>query len=156
IAATFGDLFDLLKGRVAEDTAGKQHPWRSGTPLPSVETVGAERQTAPSVTNAESIARTSPPDSGATTKPAGTAKPSEVRSQVEPKPLPIQPSIETADRKAAAQMPTQPKPPEQVRASVEKAEPVSTPAKHDTPPPRVNEQKAVIGNGVNPGPVGRE
>ncbi len=30
LAIAADDLFDLLKGRVADDTAGKQHPWRSG------------------------------------------------------------------------------------------------------------------------------
>jgi tetratricopeptide (TPR) repeat protein/uncharacterized caspase-like protein len=33
LAATTDELYHLLKGRVAEDTAGKQNPWRSGSAL---------------------------------------------------------------------------------------------------------------------------
>jgi tetratricopeptide (TPR) repeat protein/uncharacterized caspase-like protein len=144
IAATFGELFDLLKGRVADDTAGKQHPWRSGTPLTPIEAVRAERQIAPKVPNAESIAKTTTPNASAPSKPLDLTKPSHVRTQLEQKPASSLPSKETAERKPAPEATTQSKLPEQSRANEVKAAPVSTPAKPEAlPPARTSEQKAV-------------
>ena len=143
LAATFVELFDLLKGRVADDTAGKQHPWRTGTPL---EAVRAEKQSAPNVASVEPIAKMTPPNAGAPAKPINAAKPSDVRTQLEQKPASSLPSKEAADRKPAGEAPAQSKPPEPLRTSVEKAEPVLNPAKREAGPPAgTSQQRSVTG-----------
>lgn len=72
VAATAGELFDLLKGRIAEDTAGKQHPWRSGGGPAQIE-ARVERPAASATA----------PNAAASSKPADEKKPPEVRSQIE-------------------------------------------------------------------------
>lgn len=147
IAATFGDLFDLLKGRVADDTAGKQHPWRSGTPLAPIEAVRAERQSAPNIATVESIARTTPPNAGPPSKPADSSKPSDARTQLEQKQPSSLPSKDPA--KPPREVAPQSKPPEQLRASGEKSANESTPAKREASTPAgASGQKPVTGPAI--------
>jgi tetratricopeptide (TPR) repeat protein/uncharacterized caspase-like protein len=56
LAIAADDLFDLLKGRVADDTSGKQHPWRSGG-VSRVEVARSNRGTSPRVMPAEEPVR---------------------------------------------------------------------------------------------------
>ena len=75
LAITADELFELLKGRVAEDTSGKQHPWRSGSGHAQTEVARADQQSALVPT----------PNVSASSKPVDEKKPTEARSQFEQK-----------------------------------------------------------------------
>ena len=71
LATTADELFHLLKGRVAEDTSGKQHPWRTGGGLAQPEVARVERQNAPPTTpKAEPIPKTAPPNVAGSSRPS--------------------------------------------------------------------------------------
>ncbi|MEK6323505.1 MAG: caspase family protein [Acidobacteriota bacterium] len=147
VAAAAAELFDLLKGRVAEDTAGKQHPWRSGTGLAPLEAARAARQTVPTVAKVEPVVKTTAPNVDSPSKPAEAKKPSEAPAQPEQKPAPSLPPKQVAETKPD-RAPTEPKPTETVRATVEKGEPVSpgvSSKREAGPPAGASEKKAVTG-----------
>ncbi len=75
LAIAAGELFELLKGRVAEDTSGKQHPWRSGNGLGQSEVSRVERPNAP----------VTAPNAGVSSKPVEEKKPPEARPGPEQK-----------------------------------------------------------------------
>jgi tetratricopeptide (TPR) repeat protein/uncharacterized caspase-like protein len=77
LALATGELFDLLKGRVADDTSGKQHPWRSGTAAAQRDVARVERQPTPNVASPS--------------KPGETKNPSGARAQDLQHPAPSQP-----------------------------------------------------------------
>lgn len=83
LATTADELFHLLKGRVAEDTSGKQHPWRSGGGLAQPEMARVERQNPPPTTpKAEPIPKMTPPNVGVASRPSDEK---EARAQPEQK-----------------------------------------------------------------------
>lgn len=107
LASAAADLFDLLKGRVADDTGGKQHPWRSGGDLASLgQPVSPNRET-PSIT----AGPTAPSNQAA--KPVAEARPDHQLSGVTKPAGQPQPNRETATQTPAL------------------------PAKRDTAPPAV-------------------
>ncbi|MEK6301158.1 MAG: caspase family protein [Acidobacteriota bacterium] len=81
---TADEVFDYVKTRVAEDTSGKQHPWRGETPLADITVARAERSSAKPFVSArkdvtanraaEEVARAVPPEKTAAPEPA-TPKP---------------------------------------------------------------------------------
>ncbi|HXI94281.1 MAG TPA: caspase family protein [Blastocatellia bacterium] len=83
LATTADELFHLLKGRVAEDTSGKQHPWRTGGGLAQPEVARVQSQNAPPITpGAELIPKTAPPGVAASSRPSDEK---ETRTQPEQK-----------------------------------------------------------------------
>ena len=83
LATTADELFHLLKGRVAEDTSGKQHPWRTGGGLAQPEIARVEGQNAPPTTpRPEPIPKTSPPNAAVSSRPSDEK---EARAQPEQK-----------------------------------------------------------------------
>jgi len=77
---TADELFDYVKARVAEDSSGKQHPWRGETPLADITVARAERSGAKPPASpkkdatakpaAEEVARALPSNRTTTREPA--------------------------------------------------------------------------------------
>ena len=83
LATAADELFHLLKGRVAEDTSGKQHPWRTGGGLAQPEIARVQPQNAPPITpGAEPIPKTAPPRVAVSSRPSDE---NEARAQHEQK-----------------------------------------------------------------------
>ncbi|HLF85408.1 MAG TPA: caspase family protein [Blastocatellia bacterium] len=84
LASAAEELFELLKGRVAEDTSGKQHPWRSGSGTGQAEVARLEPQNAPAAApKTELTPKTTPPNVVASSKPAEEVKPADTPPQPE-------------------------------------------------------------------------
>ena len=58
LAAAAEDLFELLRGRVSEDTSGKQRPWRSGSVLAQRTAPRQEAKIAPAQTQPDATPKT--------------------------------------------------------------------------------------------------
>lgn len=92
LAATADELFHLLKGRVAEDTSGKQHPWRSGGAFAQAEVARVGQNAAATEPKAESapptVAARSQPEQNrdiAAVKPIASGQPaSETKPGAQP------------------------------------------------------------------------
>jgi tetratricopeptide (TPR) repeat protein len=83
LATTADELFHLLKGRVAEDTSGKQHPWRTGGGLAEPEIARVEGENVPPTTpRPEPIPKTAPPNVAVSSRPSDEK---EARAQPEQK-----------------------------------------------------------------------
>jgi tetratricopeptide (TPR) repeat protein/uncharacterized caspase-like protein len=101
LATTADELFHLLKGRVAEDTSGKQHPWRSGGGLAQPEIARVERQNPPPTTpKAEPIPKSAPPNVAVSSRPSdekeARAQPDQRKDVAAGKPMTSsQPTAET-------------------------------------------------------------
>lgn len=106
LAITTDGLFELLKGRVADDTSGKQHPWRSGSGFTDAEVARIERQNAPATSpRVEPSSRTAQPDLATSSKPAEESRASDIRSQPQQKrdaTRPITSSPQTTERRPGA------------------------------------------------------
>ena len=105
LAIAAGELFELLKGRVAEDTSGRQRPWRSGSETAQAEVARVERRIVPAT----------PPNANGSSKPEDEKRPPATRSQPDPigdivgvKPKPSSPA--NPDAKPGAQ-PSSPREP---------------------------------------------
>ena len=111
LAVATEDLFELLKGRVAEDTSGKQRPWRSGKTLGQGEVARAGAQDPPPIApKPELTPRATLPVADASSKSADVNQRSETRSQPEqirdvPVKAPTTPSQPPAEIKPLAQPP---------------------------------------------------
>src|SRR5207244_4245636 len=82
LAIVADDLFHLLKGRVAEDTSGKQNPWRSGGRTARDEVARVERQNAPPTTpQAEPTPNRAPPNVAVSSSPSEEKDPRAQREQ---------------------------------------------------------------------------
>jgi len=85
VAVTTDELFDLLKARLADDTANKQHPWRTGTALAQI---GVARQHVSAVSDQPAPLATAPkstPESRAPELRAAKAKASETNGNEVPR-----------------------------------------------------------------------
>jgi tetratricopeptide (TPR) repeat protein/uncharacterized caspase-like protein len=128
LAIAAGELFELLKGRVAEDTSGKQHPWRSGNAFTQGEVARADGQNAPATApKTELSPKTTPPNVVASSKPVKENKPSDTHAQPEQKKDvavrgPITSSQPAAETKPVAQPSSVPRPVE--KPSVTEKKPV--------------------------------
>lgn len=109
---TADELFDYVKTRVAEDTSGKQHPWRGETPLADITVARAERLNAKPTVSARKettakpaadeparaipLERKSTPEVAASQPPARArdtqAPPNEAVSAQAPERAPVSPS----------------------------------------------------------------
>src|SRR5206468_12057034 len=78
------------------------------------------------------VAKTTPPNASAASKPPDATS----RTQLELSPNVSRPPKEVAEKKPAPETPAQTKPPEQLRASPEKASSVSTSPKREAGPPQ--------------------
>lgn len=86
LAITTDELFALLKGRVADDTSGKQHPWRSGRGFGDAGVARIERQNAPPTSpRVEPRSRTTQSDAAASSKPAQENRSPDTRYQPQQK-----------------------------------------------------------------------
>lgn len=86
LAIAAQDLFELLKGRVAEDTSGKQHPWQSGKTFARGEAARGEPQNAPATApTADLTPKTTPPNIVASSNPTEGRKPSDADAAPEQK-----------------------------------------------------------------------
>ena len=134
LAITTDGLFELLKGRVADDTSGKQHPWRSGSGFTDVEVARIERQNAPAASpRVAPSSRTAQPDRATSSRPAEESRASDIRSQPQQRrdaTRPITSSPPTTERRPGAV-------PIGARPGEKPAERTSAQA-----PPRVGETKA--------------
>ena len=103
LAITADELFELLKGRVADDTSGKQHPWRSGSGFTDVGVARIERQNAPATSSrVEPFSRTAQSDVAASSKPAKEDRAPDSRYQPQQKrevTRPITSSPQTSERR---------------------------------------------------------
>lgn len=147
LAVASGELFDLLRARVADDTSGKQHPWRSGSGLAHLGGARA-RQPVQTRANGESVARTVPlsPPSPSPTSPSETGeakKVSEAPARAAPQPTPSQPPKQVAETRPEREMPVEPKRTEKARANDEKAAPAQSVSEKKLEPPSrsANEKK---------------
>ncbi len=128
LATTADELFELLKGRVAEDTSGKQHPWRSGSGTGQTHVARLERQNAPATAPKTDLApKTNPQNVFVSSKPAEENKPSDTHPQPEHKKDvavsgPITSSEDKKPEPAVAESKEKPEPPP-IMARAEKAEP---------------------------------
>jgi tetratricopeptide (TPR) repeat protein len=118
LAITADELFELLKGRVAEDTSGKQHPWRSGSGHAQTEVARADQQSA----------LVPPSNLSASSKPVDEKKPTEARSQFEQKKdvairSPITPNQPTPKTKPGTQPSMGPRPVEPPSVTEKKPSP---------------------------------
>lgn len=141
LAIATDGLFELLKGRVAEDTSGKQHPSRSGKALAQAEVARVERQSAPATApRTEPAPKTNPQNAVASSKPAVENRPSDPNAQPAPQkdvavrgPITLnQPANET---RPVAQPSSAPQPVE--KPSVSEKKPVLT-----TPPVSIKKEPA--------------
>ncbi len=117
VIATTDELFDLLKARLSEDTANKQHPWRSGSALAQI---GVARQRPPVPTGSEQR-----PSGTTVPKTVAESKPPE--SKV-PEPKAAEPNERNVSRTAVEQKPAAP-----LMTNQPKVDPTATSKKVDTP-----------------------
>jgi tetratricopeptide (TPR) repeat protein/uncharacterized caspase-like protein len=160
LAIAADDLFDLLKGRVADDTSGKQHPWRSGS-VSRAEVARSSRGTSPRVMPAEEPVRK--PVESSVTPPKATEEKRTPDTQTQRTPTPSAvvelpppgaaerqsaskttnaPGVErqTAPGTVSANRPSQPpasvvNPTKPDSAAVKKTEPVEATVKNKNPEP---------------------
>lgn len=97
VIATTDDLFDLLKARLAEDTANKQHPWRSGSALAQIGV--ARKRPLVSTLSDQQPSGTTPP------KPVAESRPPESKA---PEPRAAQPKEPDVSRAVVEQKPVAP------------------------------------------------
>src|SRR6266404_711925 len=147
LATTADELFHLLKGRVAEDTSGKQHPWRTGGGLAQPEVARVERQNAPPTTpKGEPIPKTAPPNVAVSSRPSDDK---ETRAQLEQKTdvsagKPMTSSQPPAETKPGAQSTGRPGPVEKPGVIETKPAPGQPPAnaiKKESAPAEAAERK---------------
>jgi len=131
LAVTTGELFDLLKGRVADDTAGKQHPWRSGTAVAQRDLARVERQTQPSATSPPKPADTKPPLVQEQKPPSVSNTPAS-NTKIE-----AAPTVSTNERKPVSTPGAGEKKVEPVVRTVNDKKAESTPSSVSSAPPRV-------------------
>ncbi len=144
LAITAEELFALLKGRVADDTAGKQHPWRIGSALTQTDAARLERQNAPvTAPNPETVPKTAPAAVAVLSKPSEEKKPPESRSRPDQKEdvaaiKPIPSKQQTAAPRPGAQPAAGSRPLENrsEKASETAPPPVSGTTKEPAPPER--------------------
>ncbi|MEK6286227.1 MAG: caspase family protein [Acidobacteriota bacterium] len=146
VAVTTGELFELLKARVADDTSGKQHPWRSGSGLAHLGGARPQQpvqQPVQTRADRESAARTAPLNPASPLETGDEKKVSEAPAQAAPKPTPSQPPKQVAEIKLQRELPVEPKRTEKARANDEKAEPAQSVSEKKLEPPlrSVNEKK---------------
>lgn len=127
LAVATENLFELLKGRVADDTSGKQRPWRSGKPFAQGELARAHGQNPPAIAP-ELTPTATPPASDASPKPAIVNQRSEAPSQPEQKKdLPVNAPTTPSRPPAETKPPAQPtRSPVTERGPVTAAPPVDT------------------------------
>jgi tetratricopeptide (TPR) repeat protein/uncharacterized caspase-like protein len=122
LAVTTAELFDLLKGRVSDDTSGKQHPWRSGTPTAQRDVARVERENPPTVTKPST--------------PLEPTKPLDARAQVQQSPQPnptIQPPKQVIEAKT--ERPTDVKVEDKIKVTEQKpGQPAVNNPKNQSPP----------------------
>jgi tetratricopeptide (TPR) repeat protein len=151
IAIAAGDLFELLKGRVAEDTAGKQHPWRSGSGLGQTEAARLDRQGAlptqsagvPPAPITENRPQEARPQSGQQKDVIGgrpnssTLPPAEAKSDARPASGsgPVGKSTPTETKPAQLPVEERPKEPTRTLTGDKKPEPASAARKETAEPP---------------------
>lgn len=159
LASAAEELFELLKGRVAEDTSGKQHPWRSGSGTGQAEVARLEPQNAPAAAPKTELTPTTP-NVVASSKQVEVVKPADPPPQPEQKKdvavrAPITSSQPGPETKPVVQPPAAPRPVEKPPVTehkpvlaappvnATKKEPASTDAsdKKSQPAPTVPENK---------------
>ncbi len=145
LAVTTDGLFELLKGRVAEDTSGKQHPWRSGSEVARAQVASVERKiTSPTAVSADVSAR-----------PAEEKKPQESGPQPkQPKEnagTPTTSSQQTAVVKPAAKPPARPGPVERPSTTEVKPSIAPQPSRRaqEPAPPRTTSKENRATQGAN-------
>jgi tetratricopeptide (TPR) repeat protein/uncharacterized caspase-like protein len=130
LAITADELFELLKGRVAEDTSGKQHPWRTGNAFAQGEVARLERQNAPAtapITSSQPAAETK-----SEAQPSSAPRSVEKLSVTERKPVPAAPSVNATKKEPAS-----------ADASDKKSQPAPTVPEAKKPEPAVaNKEKS--------------
>ncbi|HSE36259.1 MAG TPA: caspase family protein [Blastocatellia bacterium] len=86
LAVATEDLFELLRGRVGEDTSGKQRPWRSGKALTQGEVARTDPQKAPAAAPKRDFTPTATlPNAVASSRAADVNQRSDTRSQPDQK-----------------------------------------------------------------------
>ena len=126
LASTTDELYHLLKGRVAEDTSGKQNPWRSGSVLAQATVPHDRGQSVPSTPTINEGAL-SPPPIVITPSKSAEEKPSDVQPRAEQK-------NDVADRRPVA-----PSPAAETRSVTQPSSasgPIKTPKVTDSTPAR--------------------
>ncbi|HZM87344.1 MAG TPA: caspase family protein [Blastocatellia bacterium] len=125
LALAAEDLFELLKGRVSEDTSGKQRPWRSGSqPVNSLARGGEPTRMPPPNTQ-----KADDPNLLAASKPV-ELKPSDALRQPKPDPtitVPIASGQLSSETKPAASPSTTAKPNEAPEVTETKPSPLAPP-----------------------------
>ena len=132
LASAAEQLFELLKGRVAEDTSGKQRPWKSGTAIAQGTLARGEVKISPP---RPEVAPTTTPQSV-----PGSSKPAVDDKRLDPSPQPeqkiaVNPSV-TPSRPASEANPSSstPKPVEAQGAAERKPAPLEPPIISRTKP----------------------
>jgi tetratricopeptide (TPR) repeat protein/uncharacterized caspase-like protein len=85
LAATTDELYHLLKGRVAEDTSGKQNPWRSGSALAQTAVPRERAESVPATPSRNETTLTTPPNVITPPKTAEGSKTSDTRTRADQK-----------------------------------------------------------------------
>jgi len=134
---TADELFDYVKTRVAEDTSGKQHPWRGETPLADIIVARAERSSGrPSVSTKSET--NSKPGAGEVAPAASPHKTTPATSEPETsKPQTITPHARNAQESS-------PDP----ASRREAARPSTRPSTSPSTPPAENTQPSIPKNEV--------
>jgi tetratricopeptide (TPR) repeat protein len=121
LAVATEDLFELLKGRVAEDTSGKQRPWRSGKSYAQGEVARVESLNVTATTSKPGVTPTaSLPNVSEPAKSVEVNRPSESRSQ--PDHRPEQKDVAIKQRTTSNQPPAETKPAAQPPSSQKRGE----------------------------------
>ena len=143
LALAAEDLFELLKGRVSEDTSGKQRPWRSGSqPVNSLARGGEPTRMPPPNTQ-----KADDPNLLAASKPV-ELKPSDALRQPKPDPtitVPIASGQLSSETKPAASPSTTAKPNEAPEVTETKPSPLAPPISRIKPEPATGTEKKTPG-----------
>jgi len=94
LAAAAEDLFELLKGRVAEDTSGKQRPWKSGTAIAQPTVARGEVKIASPSAPRPEVSPTTTPQRGVDDKRLDPSRQPEQNIAVNPSITPSRPATE--------------------------------------------------------------
>ena len=161
LAVAADNLFDLLKGRVSEDTSGKQRPWRTGG-IGSTDVARVEKRSSPAVTqNTEPAAK---PASPAVAPPASVQPKNSVAvDNTKPNPASTPPVEKKTEPRISAVNEKKPEPASNV--AVGEAGPAAKPAGNTGNPVRtgvenpaatgVDPKRAAASNNSSPNPAVR-